>query len=209
MDFRIPGENGAGCYTGVGSRDTPEDIRQLMRAAATRLALLGWVLRSGGADGADSAFEEGVGVAAAIDDRVDIAASKQIFLPWRGFNANRSALYNIPPAVFEIAKAVHPNWVNLKPAVQKLHARNAQQVLGLGLTERSAFCICWTKDQAIDAKTCSSRTGGTGTAIKLCTVNDVPVLNIARQDHLLVVRSIVDIPLPAKGQDCQPRLLQP
>ena len=46
-------------YTGVGPRDTPQDVLQLMMAIGKRMAELNWVLRSGGADGADKAFEVG------------------------------------------------------------------------------------------------------------------------------------------------------
>ena len=47
-------------YAGIGSRNTPENIQAIMTKLATKLESLGWVLRSGGADGADSAFELGV-----------------------------------------------------------------------------------------------------------------------------------------------------
>lgn len=46
-------------YAGVGSRATPEPVLDLMRRCATRLEVLGYTLRSGGANGADTAFEEG------------------------------------------------------------------------------------------------------------------------------------------------------
>lgn len=41
-------------YTMIGSRSTPEDIMKLMERLAYKLASQGWVVRSGGADGADS-----------------------------------------------------------------------------------------------------------------------------------------------------------
>ena len=43
-------------YTGVGSRKTPKDILDFMVLCGKRLADLNYVGRSGGADGADSAF---------------------------------------------------------------------------------------------------------------------------------------------------------
>ena len=46
-------------YAGVGSRATPEPVLDLMRRCATRLEVLGYTLRSGGANGAETAFEEG------------------------------------------------------------------------------------------------------------------------------------------------------
>jgi predicted Rossmann fold nucleotide-binding protein DprA/Smf involved in DNA uptake len=47
-------------YTGIGSREVPNDIQYLMQKIATKLESLGFTLRSGGASGSDSAFESGV-----------------------------------------------------------------------------------------------------------------------------------------------------
>lgn len=44
-------------YTGVGSRETPEEILKVMEDLAFNLRETGWILRSGGAEGADTAFE--------------------------------------------------------------------------------------------------------------------------------------------------------
>ena len=63
-------------YTGVGSRSTPQDIMELMTQVATKLEALGYSLRSGAADGADTAFENGV-----INP-----LNKQIFIAWEGFS---------------------------------------------------------------------------------------------------------------------------
>lgn len=46
-------------YTGIGSRETPYEIQDLMKRIAFKLAENGWLLRSGGAEGADTAFENG------------------------------------------------------------------------------------------------------------------------------------------------------
>ena len=46
-------------YTGIGSRETPTAILDLMIAIGGVLAQRGFTLRSGGADGADDAFEQG------------------------------------------------------------------------------------------------------------------------------------------------------
>ena len=46
-------------YAGVGSRETPLHICELMTQIAKKLSSLGWVCRSGGAEGADLAFMRG------------------------------------------------------------------------------------------------------------------------------------------------------
>ena len=63
-------------YTGIGSRDTPDEVLRWFKIYADVLAELGFTLRSGAAPGADAAFEEGC-------DRVD--GKKEIYLPWKGF----------------------------------------------------------------------------------------------------------------------------
>ena len=60
-------------YAGIGSRETPPDICKIMTEIAKRLAHLGLTLHSGGAEGADSAFERGA------------ILRRKIFLPWDGF----------------------------------------------------------------------------------------------------------------------------
>ena len=48
-------------YAGIGSRKTPKDICELMTRVARYLYFKGYTLRSGAADGADTAFEIGAG----------------------------------------------------------------------------------------------------------------------------------------------------
>lgn len=46
-------------FAGIGSRQTPQEILSLMRKTGASLTEKGLILRSGGATGADSAFEAG------------------------------------------------------------------------------------------------------------------------------------------------------
>jgi hypothetical protein len=68
-------------YTGIGSRKTPENILKLMQAIGKRLGSLGIRLRSGGAEGADSAFEGGA--RRAFKEKHGL--EPLIFLPYPGF----------------------------------------------------------------------------------------------------------------------------
>lgn len=152
-------------YTGIGSRKTPLPHLAEMRTIAAELAQRGYVLRSGGADGADLAFEQGCD---------EVQGKKQIYLPWRNFNNNKSALYKIPVEAFHIAAKVHPAWSQLRGVVRRLHARNVLQVLGEDLQTPSKFVICWTLDGAC--------VGGTATAIKLAQQHNIRVINLALED---------------------------
>ena len=66
-------------YTGIGSRETPEDILTFFTQVANYLGERDFILRSGGANGADLAFEKGC-----QNDQ------KEIYIPWKNFNDSDS-----------------------------------------------------------------------------------------------------------------------
>lgn len=159
-------------YTGIGSRETPPDVLAEMRALGKALAAAGFTLRSGGADGADAAFEAGA--------REISGAALEIYLPWPGFNNNPSRLVGVGPRALELAAAIHPAWQRLGPGPRKLHGRNCYQVLGRRLDRPSQFVACWTPDGCESERERSTRTGGTATAIVLASRHGIPVFNLAR-----------------------------
>lgn len=146
-------------YTGIGSRNTPNDVCNSMTKLAQILYQYGYILRSGHADGADKAFESGA------------FEKKEIYIPWKSFDNSTSDMYIIPDEAFEIAGQIHPAWDRCSDAVKKLHARNILQVLGQDLKTPSDFLLCWTHNAKI--------VGGTATAINLAKKHNVPVFNLA------------------------------
>jgi predicted Rossmann fold nucleotide-binding protein DprA/Smf involved in DNA uptake len=46
-------------YAGIGSRQTPEDVLKIMKTIGSFMVHKDYILRSGAADGADTAFEQG------------------------------------------------------------------------------------------------------------------------------------------------------
>ena len=167
-------------YTGIGSRETPKEILDLMKQYAERLYELGYILRSGGADGADTAFE------------VKAKGKKQIYLPWKGFNGRKSKRFNITDEAMELAEKLHSGWKYLKPGSKKLMARNCYQVLGEDLETPSDFVICWTSDGCENHVNRTSKTGGTGQAISLADLNDIPVYNLANQESIEKLNRFLD-----------------
>lgn len=153
-------------YAGVGSRQTPPRVLDLMREVGRRLALLGWTLRSGHAEGADSAFESGCDAA---------GGAKQIFLPWAGFNGSTSSFDGAPTAAFEIATRIHPNWDALTDYVRKCQARDIQQVLGPALDAPSLAVVAWTEGGAL--------VGGTATALRLAADHGIVALNLGAAEN--------------------------
>lgn len=148
-------------YAGIGSRETPLIVLNEMTAISRELARLNFTLRSGGAKGADQAFEKGCD---------ELNGKKEIFLPWDGFEGKKS-LFDLPLEAFSIAWKFHPNWNALSAGAKKLMARNSQQICGPDCeTSMSDFVICWTAN--------GSDKGGTGQAIRIAWCYDIPVYNL-------------------------------
>ena len=154
-------------YSGVGSRETPQHVQDTMRTVAAELGARGWVLRSGHAEGADSAFEQGA-----------FGRSKEIYLPWNGFNGghfgvdgaiNPEALGNYKQAMV-YAERFHPAWEKCSRGARALHTRNIYQILGQDLNTPVKCVICWTKD--------GKSSGGTGQALRLAEYLEIPVFNL-------------------------------
>lgn len=157
-------------YTGIGSRQTPAIVLNVFKKLATELETDGYVLRSGGANGADTAFEAGV----------SNVKNKQIFLPWKNFNNNESNLtYDYEFAINKLNAVISKSHLkNLigNPAVLKLHLRNVHQIYGCQSCEKTSFVVCWTEDANV--------VGGTATAIKLANKENIPVYNFGKYKKL-------------------------
>jgi len=154
-------------YTGVGSRKTPLEIMKLMERIGLAMRDRGYTLRSGGADGADTAFARGLN-----------KSEKEVFLPWHGFNGLVSDYVGAQSAAVDMARKTHPAWQKCSAGARKLHARNVHQVLGWDMEESSysEFLICWTPNGEIK--------GGTATAIRLAIDHNIPVYNLAIKEDL-------------------------
>ena len=163
-----------GFVTGVGSRETPPEKCEDMELLGETLARAGYIWRSGGADGADLAFERGA-------RRVVGQDRLQIHLPRKGFNHNPSPLFGVGPKALELVATLHPVWNDLDDASRTLHARNCYQVLGRKLNQPSEFLVCWTPDGCESERTRSWATGGTATAIALAERYGIPRFNLARK----------------------------
>jgi hypothetical protein len=153
-------------YTGIGSRETPEQTLSLFQTIGRELAQRRHLLRSGFADGADMAFFKGTD---SIPD-----ARMEMYIPWPGFN--RAPLYDerfiVPawtPALVQLAAAHHPAWDRCSQGAQKLHARNGCQILGEDLSTPADLVICWTVG--------GKGTGGTGQAIRIARSRGIRIFD--------------------------------
>jgi len=167
-------------YAGIGSRETPAEILEVMETIAFNLAQAGWLLRSGHADGADLAFER-----AAMEGQ----GATEIYVPWRRFNSEYDYGANLIVPDFnkrlmDLAEAHHPAWDRCSVAAQKLHARNCCQVLGEHLDKPADMVICWTPK--------GSGSGGTGQAIRIAHHFNVPVFDLGNGDNWKRLEHFVD-----------------
>lgn len=162
-------------YAGIGSRSTPPHILQQMESFGSFAASHHAVLRSGGADGADTAFENGA---------LSWGGWTEIFIPWEGFNQHPSTMFPPSRNAVELASTIHPAWTKLSRPAKLLIARNMHQVLGYSLTSPVRFVICYTPDGCESHETYGYKTGGTGTAIKLASLHNIPIFNLALPNRL-------------------------
>ena len=151
-------------YAGIGSRETPKEILELMTLAAKAFADKGFTLRSGGAIGADIAFEKGCGT------------NKEIF---RAKDCTEAAK--------EMTSKYHPAWGKCNDYARNLHGRNCQILLGRDVTnpEPVKFVLCWTKD--------GKDTGGTGQAIRIATDMGIPVYNLYHREVVERIKTMIGI----------------
>ena len=156
-------------YAGIGSRNTPIDVMNAMTKTAKWLEKFNYVLRSGGAKGADTAFEQGI----------TNPNMKQIFYQNDATEEAR-----------KIAKRYHPAWDRMSNFAKNLHGRNAFQILGRDLETPVDFVICWTPDGAETHKDRQYETGGTGTAISIANANGIRVYNFANENSINELREL-------------------
>jgi hypothetical protein len=134
----------------------------VMTELAKELAAMGYTLRSGAAEGPDSAFEAGAG-------------NKKNIFPGTAKTGERE---------LKIAREVHPNVAALdrskNPAfVWNLMARNTNQVFGKNLDTPVDFVLAYTPDNLTDYTKRTIDSGGTGQAIDMASRKGIPVINMA------------------------------
>lgn len=176
-------------WTGVGSRSITQEEQELaVYVAETITRHFGMVLRSGAAEGADTAFQKGV---CNVDPKYC-----QIWTPWNSFRPKEqhvgfpSCSYITPTTeMFEksrkafIDTGIIPWFDNMKQGAQKLHGRNFYQVAGKHGEPLSRICI-YIADEDANGEV----KGGTRSAVLVSRHYDIPTYNlrIKEQRELLL-----------------------
>jgi hypothetical protein len=155
-------------YAGIGARATPTEVLRLMTQLAGRMEQDGWRLRSGGARGADAAFETGV----------RDPANRSIYLPGRSFNGrvagsggyiDSTRLPGWEQALATVAE-YHPAPDRLSEFARNLMARNAMQMLGPNMDRPADLVVAYTPGGAVQ--------GGTGQALRMAGALGIPIRNL-------------------------------
>jgi len=174
-------------FAGIGSRSTPQNILELMPQITQYLYSKNYILRSGGADGADTYFEKGV----------PLNEPKQIFLPWKNFNNNPSLYYlnsfikkEAWNKAEEIANKFHPQYKYLKQGAQKLMTRNTFQVLGPNPSDQSQWsslivCYCPLSSDG-------NPKGGTAQALRIASNYNIQIYNLYLEEDLDKIKAKIN-----------------
>lgn len=142
----------------IGARATPLPILTEMEAIGLQLAVRGIGMRSGDADGADTAFYRG---ASCINPKLFQRLPGRIghYIEWQ-----------------QHAAMFHPNWAACDERARSNHARNSAVMLGpspMSAPEPVIAVVCWTEGGAV--------IGGTGQALRIAAspLYNIPVFNLA------------------------------
>lgn len=146
----------------IGTRRLNDEQKEFCFNWGKTLAELGFVVASGGAEGADLAFMNG---ALSVGGRV------VCYLPWFTYNESEPALkhlntkkvvytYDEYPIWATLAREVHPAWYRLSNGAKLLHARNSGIILD---------------SLEVHAFPSPDRKGGTEQGIRLAKHLNIPV----------------------------------
>jgi hypothetical protein len=170
-------------YTGVGSRKTTPKNLSIMRQIAQALAARNYRLRTGDAEGADSAFTSG-----ALSKLKPQQVQELIHAYVAHDATKRLASYERKPDpdmignLLKIVGKYHPNPAALKTDAYSrgsslgLQARNALQLGGDRLTDPSDFAVMAFTPP--NQRRFEGDLGGTGQAFRLAKAKNIPVFDL-------------------------------
>ena len=163
-------------FTGIGSSVTPKEICSLMSLIGKKLDERGWILRSGGAIGADLAFEKFV-------------KNKYIYTV-KNFDFSESN-YSFCKTELSSVWDKKLNFDDYNSYCQILLMRDINQVLGSvkTSTEHSKFLIAWTKSENYN----DSSIGGSRIAIRCALKYGIKVYNLVNKATLEMIKKRLEL----------------
>lgn len=151
-------------YAGIGRRKkVPAKIIDIMTRFAERQAACDWILRSGGAEGSDKAFELG-------------AKEKEIF---KSKKAEVWALGELQCNLPHYMKTID----GLSRSIQNTLARNMMIILGKNGDQPVSFVLAYTD---------KPQEGGTSYGLRCAQRHKIPVFNLYDEKTLLLIELFLD-----------------
>ena len=173
-------------YAGIGARNTPKLVLAKMAEIAKKLEELGYTLQSGGAKGADSAFESGTD-------------TKQIFTTKDATDTTRKIAAETHPNLEALRNGTYNKHIKLgksKEEAQRiaqyavdLQARNTNQVFGEDLDTPVDFVLYWAEP----SNNPDRPKGGTGQAVEMANRKGIPTINMMDDNWLEQLEAITTL----------------
>ena len=172
-------------YAGVGSRRTPPDVLDAMGDIAQALGDAGSALSTGGAHGADKAFETGA-------LRTD--APITVHTPWPGYNGYRPGRHPetdidiVHPKSTEtvagrtyadLAQEHHPHWKRCSRGARALFLRNVSILAGALDDDGGTLPVCAVIAYTPNGLPVGREAGGTGHTLRTAASLDIPCVNLS------------------------------
>ena len=172
-------------YAGIGSRRTPDAVLAAMADLAEALGGAGCVLSTGGADGADRAFETG---ALRTDAPVTVHA------PWSGYNGYRPGRepesdidVRVPLATdnvrgepyADLARRHHPAWERCGRGARALFARNVAILAGALGGDGVPLPVLAVVAHTPNGLSAGRDAGGTGHTLRVAAELGIPAVNVS------------------------------
>lgn len=151
----------------IGHRDSPPEILETIEKIAGFFAQKGWILRTGGAIGADEAGRQGF-IKAGKESNI------QLYLPWQGYNNLRGTLFS--PANWAEAAEHHPVWDKLSTNIKCLHARNMSIMLSEDNKTPSDLVVAYTDG--------GKEVGGSATGLSCARKYKIKTFNLGEEKAL-------------------------
>lgn len=155
-----------------GARETPPEICTTIKAIAEFFAKRGYIIRSGGAKGADEAGRLG---ALKVN-----GAKLELYLPWKGYNDLYSSHIEWSQENWNLAAKYHPHWDTMSLNSKIFHARNVGIILGRDCQTPSDLAVCWTLN--------GEEVGGSAMGIRVSNEFNVPLFNLGAKTGLTKLR---------------------
>ena len=150
-------------YSGIGHRNTPENVRNMMTNIGSQLAQMGFILRSGNAIGADQAWEEQV-----------TRKMKEIFIVERKYSCPFGIIADVTQEQWDFVVSHYHGGMRAfskqSAYVQYLFLRNLNILCGKDLDDKVDFVAYWHEGEHCN--------GGTGHTISMAKTLEIPCFNI-------------------------------